>query len=89
MCKTPFKNFQDNLNKMDEKLEAIRREIPSIDSGDFAAMVEAKFQLEAKVNELLERAQILTNELDETKKVKNPILELFGKLVQSVIFTGY
>ncbi len=61
----------DNLNKMDEKLEAIRREIPNIDIDDFSSLVDSKFKLEAKLNDLLERANILSNELEETKKVKN------------------
>lgn len=63
------KNKTESLNKMDEKLEAIRKEIPNIDVQDFSSLVESKFQLEAKLNELLERADILSNELDDTKKV--------------------
>ena len=65
------RNKMDNLNKMDEKLEAIRREIPNIDIDDFSSLVDSKFKLEAKLNDLLERANILSNELEETKKVKN------------------
>ncbi len=64
------KSKQDNLNKMDEKLEAIRREIPNIDAEDFESLVDSKFKLEAKLNDLLERANIISNELEETKKVK-------------------
>jgi hypothetical protein len=64
------RNKMDNLNKMDEKLEAIRREIPNIDIDDFGSLVDSKFKLEAKLNDLLERANILSNELEETKKVK-------------------
>ena len=64
------KSKQDSLNKMDEKLEAIRREIPNIDGDDFQSLVDSKFKVEAKLNELLERANIISNELEETKKVK-------------------
>ena len=46
------KNKTESLNKMDEKLEAIRKEIPNIDVQDFSSLVESKFQLEAKLNEL-------------------------------------
>ena len=65
------KSKQDSLNKMDEKLEAIRREIPNIDGDDFQSLVDSKFKVEAKLNELLERANIISNELEETKKVKD------------------
>ena len=59
----------DSLDKMDEKIEAVRKEIPNIDESDFASLVESKFQLEAKLNDLLERSKIISDELDDTKKV--------------------
>ena len=75
------KNKLDNLNKMDEKLEAIKREIPNIDPDDFASLVDSKFKLEAKLNDLLERANILSDELAETKKVKLFIFEYACQII--------
>ena len=74
----------DSLDKMDEKIEAVRKEIPNIDESDFASLVESKFQLEAKLNDLLERSKIISDELDDTKKVNIKSTNRFSLIIVTV-----
>ena len=74
----------DSLDKMDEKIEAVRKEIPNIDESDFASLVESKFQLEAKLNDLLERSKIISDELDDTKKVSIKSTNRFSLIIMTV-----